>query len=113
MNRRNQKLYEAIIGRHNLERTARFREETGRHIIKSDSEVMNDRAQELYERRGGRPGLSGATSPNGCGRRATLKKTNYVLSELRSCVKVEVDVLGSLPVPDSVYGLCGRRATLK
>ena len=28
-------------------------------------------------------------------------------------MKVEVDVLGSLPVPDSVYGLCGRRATLK
>ena len=28
-------------------------------------------------------------------------------SELRSCVKAEVDVLGSRP-----YGLCGRKATL-
>ena len=33
------------------------------------------------------------------------------LSELRSCVKVEVDVLG-LPVPNSPYGFCRRKATL-
>ena len=32
-------------------------------------------------------------------------------SELRSCVKVEVAVLG-LPLPNSPYGLCGRKATL-
>ena len=32
-------------------------------------------------------------------------------SEFRSCVKVEVAVLGS-PVPNSPYGLCGRKATL-
>ena len=30
-------------------------------------------------------------------------------TELRSCVKVEVDVLGS-PVPNSPYGLCGIKA---
>ena len=43
------------------------------------------------------------------------------LSELRSCVKVEVVVLGSpesrdgrpgLPVPTKAYGFCGRKATL-
>ena len=33
-------------------------------------------------------------------------------SELRSYVKVEVNVLGS-PVPTALYGLCGRKATLK
>ena len=33
------------------------------------------------------------------------------LSEVRSCVKVEVAVLGSA-VPNSPYGLCGRKATL-
>ena len=33
---------------------------------------------------------------------------------LRSCVKVQVDVLGSrLNVPNSPYGLCGRKATLE
>ena len=31
--------------------------------------------------------------------------------EFRSCVKVEVALLG-LPVPNSPYGLCGRKATL-
>ena len=43
---------------------------------------------------GGRPGLPVPNSPYGlCGRKATL---NCSISELRSCVKVEVDVLGSL-----------------
>ena len=39
----------------------------------------------------------------------TLRTALRQLStELRSCVKVEVDVLGSLPaVPDSPYGLSG------
>ena len=32
--------------------------------------------------------------------------------ELRNCVKIEVNVLGS-PVPNSPRGLCGRKATLK
>ena len=44
-----------------------------------------------------------------CGRKATL---NCSISELRSCVKVEVAVLGSR-VPNSPYGLCGRKATLE
>ena len=37
------------------------------------------------------------------------------MSELSSCVKVEVAVLGSSPSPISLdnYGLCGRKATLK
>ena len=53
------------------------------------------------ERRGGRPGLP---VPNSlCGRKATLICS---ISELRSCVKVEVDVLGSLSL------ICGRKATL-
>ena len=34
-----------------------------------------------------------------------------IVSEPRSCVKVEMDVLG-LPVPNSPYGLCGRKATV-
>ena len=50
------------------------------------------RAQELCEG-GGRPGIPVPNNPCGfCGRKATLKRG----SELRSCVKVEVDVLGSL-----------------
>ena len=71
-------------------------------------------------------------SPYGlCGRKATLdflaslfraqelckkrwapsqQKATLVLSELRSCVNVEVDVLGSLPLIDSPYSLCGRKA---
>ena len=32
-------------------------------------------------------------------------------TELRSCVKVE-DGRPGLPVPNSPYGLCGRKATL-
>ena len=47
------------------------------------------RAQELCKSRGGRPELPVPNSPCGlCGRKATLNK-------LRSCVKVEVAVLGS------------------
>ena len=34
-----------------------------------------------------------------------------VFAELRSCVKVEAAVAG-LPVTNSPYGLCGRKATL-
>ena len=51
------------------------------------------RAQELYESSGGRPRLPVPNSPCGlCGRKATL---NCCISELRSCMKVQVDVLGS------------------
>ena len=101
------------------------------------------RAQELCESRGGRPGLPVPNSAYGlCGRKATL---NCSIKELRRCVKVEADVLGSpslivravsvdiklhmkkknprvqemcesrggrpgLPVPNSLYALCGRKA---
>ena len=69
------------------------------------------RAHELCESRGGRPGLPVPNSPRVlCGRKATFKK-NAKTSELRSCLKVELDVLG-LIVPNSPYGLCGRKATL-
>ena len=53
------------------------------------------RAQELVcESRGGRPGLPVPDKPDGfCGRKATFKK-EATASELRSCVKVEVAVLG-------------------
>ena len=55
---------------------------------------MHVRAQELCESRGGRPGLH---VPNGsyglCGRKAPLNLRRA--ADLRSCVKVEVAVLGS------------------
>ena len=52
-----------------------------------------DRVQELCGSRGGCPGLPVHNSPYGlCGRKATL---NTDMTELRSCVKVEVVVLGS------------------
>ena len=52
----------------------------------------SSRVQELCESRGGRPGLPVPNSPYGlCGRKATLDLN----SEFRSCVKVEVAVLGS------------------
>ena len=54
----------------------------------------------LGESGGGRPGLPVPYSPYGlCGRQATLNSCMY--AELRSCVKVEVAVLGfpSLTVP--------------
>ena len=50
------------------------------------------RAQELCESRGGRPGLPVANSSYGlCGLKATLN-LNPCHTEIRSCVKVEVDV---------------------
>ena len=56
--------------------------------------VFPFRAQELCESGGGRPGLP--SSPYGlCGRKATLK---YGASELGSCVKEGVDILGSPPL---------------
>ena len=79
--------------------------------------IIGFRAQELCEFRSGRPGLPVPNIPYGpCGRKATLncslkkkkKKKNPTknknktknplncsISELRSCVKVEVAVLGS------------------
>ena len=49
--------------------------------------TLYDRAQELCESRGGRPGLTVPNSPYGF--------IEHHVSELMSCVKVEVDVLGS------------------
>ena len=52
------------------------------------------RVQELRESRGGRSGLPVPNSPCGlCGRKVTLNLRRA--AELRSCVKVEVAVLGS------------------
>ena len=49
-------------------------------------------------------------SPYGfCGRKAT---PNCSISELRSCVKVEVDVLGSPSLIVLMVSACGRKATL-
>ena len=50
----------------------------------------------MHESGGGRPGLPIPSSPYGlCGRKATLKSNFFFsVSELRSCVKVEVAVLG-------------------
>ena len=48
------------------------------------------------ENRSGRPGLPVPNSPYGlCGRKVTVNEES---AELRSCVKIEVNVLGSLPV---------------
>ena len=56
--------------------------------------TLTFRAQELCESRGGRPGLPVPNSPYGfCGRKATFELE--FATELRSCVKVEVDVLSS------------------
>ena len=53
-------------------------------------------SSELCGSRGGRPGLPIPNSSYGiCGRKATLNSNLYP-SELRSCEKVEVDVLGCL-----------------
>ena len=61
------------------------------------------RAQELCESRGGRPGLPVPDSPYGpCGRKATL---NCSITEVMSCVKVEVAVLGSPSLTVSMVSL--------
>ena len=53
--------------------------------------------QELREGRGGRPGLPVPSNPYGpCGRKARIKEEGRV-SELRSCVNVEVDVKARCP----------------
>ena len=60
-------------------------------LTSSSSQLF--RAQELCERAGGRTGLPVPNSPYGlCGRKVTL---NSNVPELWSCVKVEVDDLGS------------------
>ena len=55
------------------------------------------RGHELCDSRDGRPGLPVPNNPYGlCGRNATLN--SYAdLTELRSCVKVDVDGLRSRP----------------
>ena len=63
------------------------------------------RVQALCESRDGRPRLPVLNSPHGLCRREATLSLNLCHSELRSCVKVEVAVLGSpsLIVPmDSV-----------
>ena len=63
-----------------------------RSSVKVEMAVQSCR-QEQCESRGGGPGLPVPNKPCGlCGRKATL---NWVWSELRSRVKVEVAVLGS------------------
>ena len=59
------------------------------------NEELRFRAQELCESRSSRPGLPVSNSAYDlCVRKATLNLSSY-LSELRSCEKVEVLVLGS------------------
>ena len=55
------------------------------------------RAQELCESRGGHPGLPVQTvcTDGLCGHKATLEKMMMCNTGLRSCVKVEVAVMGS------------------
>ena len=71
------------------------RRKTTLNLKKKKKKKTLVRVQELCERRGKRPGLNVPNSPHGlCGHKATPKKKNTV-KELRSCVKVEVDVLRS------------------
>ena len=71
-------------------------------------QLARGRAQELRGSRGGCHGLPVPGSPYGlCGRMAKSNRTGLVYSELRSCVKVEMDVL----VPSSPYGPRERKAT--
>ena len=62
----------------------------GRKVtLKKKKKKKNEdlRAQELCERRGGRPGLPVPISPYGlCGRKATLKKTKKEEVMVRTCM---------------------------
>ena len=70
------------------------RDECLRNIKIGSKEWTENRPRELCASRGGRPGLPVPNSPYClCGRKATLNK--HCPIELRSCVQVEVDVLGS------------------
>ena len=75
--------------------TASLRRLTDKNVliyISGNSAAQFLRVQELCESRRGRPGLPISNSPYGlCGRKATLNLN----TELRSCVKVDVAVLGS------------------
>ena len=67
-------------------------------VKQNQKKINRAGAHELCESRGGRPGLPVTNSPDGLrGRKATLN-LNSLCTELRSCVKVEVevDVQGSL-----------------
>ena len=85
------------------------------------------RAQELCECRGGRPGLSFPNNPYGeCGRKATLDLILHHRDQ-EPCSNIELDLVShraqelcgslgdrpGLPVPNSPYGPCGRKATFK
>ena len=62
-------------------------------IISRRKATLKNRGHELCESRGGRPGLPVPNSQYGLfGRKATL---NCSITEVRSCVKVEVAALGS------------------
>ena len=65
--------------------------------FEEENEDTNIRAQELCESGGGRPGVLVSNSPYGFfGLKAAFEEEMKTqTSELRSCVKVEVDVLGS------------------
>ena len=64
-------------------------------------EWTENRPRELCASRGGRAGLPVPNSPYGLSRRkATLNK--HCLIEIRSCVKLEVDILGFLLLTLSV-----------
>ena len=72
-----------------------IRGEGGWGAITNDTLSPSKTAQEVWESRAGRPGLPVPIKPDGfCERKATLKLKPSE-TELRSCVKVEVDVLGS------------------
>ena len=69
-------------------------------IVEADRKITSDfRAQELCESRGGCPELPLPNSPCGrYGRKATLNLNLNLRTELRSCVKFEMAVLGSPPL---------------
>ena len=78
--------------------------------VESERAVRKSKVKELC----GSSGLPASNCPYDLprGRKATVK-VDWSDSEVRSCVKVEVDALGFPGVPNSSYGLCGRKATVK
>ena len=73
--------------------------------------LSTHRTQELCESRGGRPGLLSLMSLWSLWMQSNTKLEPFPHTELRSCVKVEMAVLGSRP--QCPYGLCWRKATFE
>ena len=66
-------------------------------ILKREPNGRDNKIQELCESQSGCPGLPVPNNPYGlCGIKAIFEEEEEETTELRSCVKDEVNVLGSL-----------------